>query len=444
MNKIWEFFENLNEVVYVTDIDTHELIYMNKKTLDIYDLHSIEEVKGQKCYELLQSSNTPCAICNNAKLLPGQFREWQYYNPIVKKHYVIKDTLIEENGRRYRLEIAIDNSLQEQNYQTLIEKQKQEIIANEGMKLALKASTPDRSLNIILEYLGRALNGERTYIFERNKSGGDDNTYEWVANEVTPEIDNLQNLPPEVCANWYHNFREDKNIVIENLEDIRESDPLQYENLKRQNIHSLVVVPLYDDARNIGFYGVDNPHDNSFEFTQVLLQIVGHFIVSCLKRRNLFRQLEHMSYYDQLTKLGNRFAMDRYVTECTQNTNLGVVYCDITGLKKINDTKGHKEGDNLIIRASDSLRQVFGDYGIFRIGGDELLALCPHITKDELFEKAANLKTVAAQNSVILAVGAVWQSHIDEEIDNLLTEAERLMYEDKNAYYKNAGVERWR
>ena len=51
---------------------------------------------------------------------------------------------------------------------------------------------------------------------------------------------------------------EDKNIMIHDLEDIREIDPLQYENLKRQNIHSIVVVPLYDNDAVMGFYGIDN------------------------------------------------------------------------------------------------------------------------------------------------------------------------------------------
>lgn len=442
MGKIWGFFDNLNEVVYVADMDSHELIYMNKKTLEMYNLHSVEELAGKKCYELLQCSHTPCAICNNDELEEGHFKEWQYYNPIVNRYYVLKDTMIVDGGRRCRMEIAIDNSVQEQKYHMFLEHQNQEALANEGMRLALRASTPDKALDIILEYLGKALCGERTYIFEKNSLGGDDNTYEWVATGVTPEIENLQNLPPEICANWYRNFSEDKSIIIEDLEDIRESDPLQYENLKRQNIHSLVVVPLYDDTKNFGFYGVDNPHGASFDYTQNMLQIVGHFIVSCLKRRDLLLQLQEMSYHDQLTKLGNRFAMDKYLSECTQESSLGVVYCDITGLKRVNDTEGHIAGDRLILRACDSLREVFGDYGLFRVGGDELLALCPHIDRDELTQKATELKQIALSHSVIMAVGAVWQGTADGDIDKILTEAEKLMYADKSLYYRSAGIDR--
>ena len=99
-----------------------------------------------------------------------------------------------------------------------------EAVINEGLRVALLERTPDQSLEVLLEHLGKALNGERTYIFEQNESGGDDNTYEWVAEGVEPEKENLQNVPPEVCASWYRNFSIGKHIVIENVEEIRRSE----------------------------------------------------------------------------------------------------------------------------------------------------------------------------------------------------------------------------
>ncbi len=173
-----------------------------------------------------------------------------------------------------------------------------ETIINEGLRVALLEETPDQSLVVLLEHLGKALSGERTYIFEQNESGCDDNTYEWVADGVEPEQGNLQNVPPEVCAGWYRNFSVGGHIVIERVEDIRESEPLQYENLKRQGIHSLVVVPLYDGKRIIGFYGVDNPPVKLLEYASNMLQTAAYFIVSSLKRRNLFRELKKRSYLE--------------------------------------------------------------------------------------------------------------------------------------------------
>lgn len=177
-----------------------------------------------------------------------------------------------------------------------------ETVINEGLRIALMEKTPDRSLKVQLEYLGKALNGERTYIFERNAAGCDDNTYEWVADGVQPEKENLQNLPPEICAGWYQKFSVGKQIVLKDLEDIRQSDPIVYETLKRQDIHSVVVVPLYDDGRIIGFYGVDNPPVKSIDYTSNMLQIAAHFIVSSLRQRNLVRELKNRSY-DVLSSL---------------------------------------------------------------------------------------------------------------------------------------------
>ncbi|RAZ93460.1 GGDEF domain-containing protein, partial [Klebsiella oxytoca] len=64
-----------------------------------------------------------------------------------------------------------------------------EAVINEGLRVSLLKETPDQSLKILLKYLGKALNGDRTYIFERSESGYDDNTYEWTADGVEPEID---------------------------------------------------------------------------------------------------------------------------------------------------------------------------------------------------------------------------------------------------------------
>jgi len=444
MKKIWEFFENLNELVYVTDMDSYEVIYMNRKLMEMHGISSLEEVAGKKCYEVFQNCSEPCAICTNHELSEGYFKEWGYYNPMIGKYLVLKDTMIVDNGRHCRMEIALDAEAAGWRSNMLNSYRSLESLVNEGLRLALKASTPDRSLEVVLEYIGKALKAERTYIFEQNETGGDDNTYEWVANGITSEKDNLQNVPPEVCANWYQKFSENKKIVIEDLEDIREEDPLQYENLKRQNIHSLVVVPLYNDKKVMGFYGVDNPPREMLDYTSDMLQIMGHFIISSLKRRNLLAMLQKMSYSDQLTQFGNRYAMNAHIEHIPDGESVGVVFCDVTGLKRVNDTKGHKEGDKLLLSACESLRRVFSDYELFRIGGDEFLALCPGIEEEMLKEKVEALKKDMGENSITMAVGAVWQKEGKKNIDRLLSDSEKLMYEDKSAYYKAAGIDRRR
>ncbi len=442
--KIWEFFENMNECVYASDIDTDELVYMNKKALRMYGIHSLDEISGKKCYEVLQHCSAPCAVCNNSHLREGEFIEWRHYNLLLDKDFEIKDTLVTDGGRRYRVELAIDADAvgHDHECEEASRYENIEAISNEALRIALQAPTPDMSLQVVLEYIGKALNGARTYIFEKNELGGDDNTYEWTAVGVKPQKATLQNVPEEVCANWYRNFAENRHIMIADLEDIRENDPLQYETLKRQDIHSLVVVPLYDNKKIIGFYGVDNPPENALRYASNILHILGHFIISCIRRRNLMRELKVMSYNDQLTGLGNRYALNRYMSEVDENKSLGIVYCDVTGLKRVNDTEGHEMGDRLLINACESLRRVFGDYGLFRIGGDEFLAAANGVTKEELGERVRLLREDMKEHGVNMAVGEVWTKDAPKNPDALLTEAEKLMYKDKAEYYRRTGIDR--
>ena len=437
MKKIWEFFENMDECMYVADIDTHELIYMNKKALNIYGFKSVDEVAGKKCYEIL-----PCKICNNEDLSVGQFKEWRYFNPILNKHFILKDTIIEDEGRRCRAELALDVTFEEQQKGMVDNYRDLELVVNNGIRVAFQATSPDEEIDIILEYMGKALNADRVYIVEKDEKDFDNNTYEWCADGVEPEKDSLQNLEPDICRGWYDMFGKDKDIVIADIDKLKVEEADVYDILSRQNIKALVAVPLYTDGKISGFYGVDNPPQKYMEYAHNMLQIVGYFISSCIRRRNLLMQLENMSYKDALTKLGNRFLVEKFVKRLDKNKCIGAVYCDITGLKNVNDTQGHEAGDKLILRASDCLKKIFSDYGIFRIGGDEFLVLCSEITEDDLYKKTEQLKECSKKSNSLMAVGAAWRENFYEGLDKLLTESEHNMYIDKSEYYRKAGIER--
>lgn len=444
--EIWRFFENLNECVYVADVETHEIIYMNKKMLSAYGLTSLEDVGEKKCYEVLQNTPRPCGVCNNERLTVGDFTEWSYFDPILEKYYMIKDTLLEDDktGRKYRMEIALDISLEKKQDKRVQRYRDMERIVNEALRIALSARTSEESIPIILEYMGKTLNGERIYVFEKNAAGGDDNTYEWVAEGISPEINSLQGVPPEVCADWYRNFQKGEITLIQNIEEVRELNPRQYEILKSQKIKTLAIVPLFDNEKVIGFYGVDNPPAQTLKYASDMLQITAHFIVSCIRRRNLARKLVEMSYKDALTKLGNRFAMDEYIAGINPEKSLGVIFCDITGLKRVNDTMGHEAGDDLILRACACLKKAFGTYGVFRIGGDEMLVLCSGIAEKEQKECVSRLRDYMQENDVNMAIGEMWLAKAENDLDELLKESERLMYEDKTAYYARTGIDRRR
>lgn len=171
MGNLGGFFDNINEIVYVADIAVHELVYMNKRAMDVFGIGSLAEVKGQPCYRVLRGSAVPCSFCNGCGPGEGYF-EQRHFHQQLNRHFLLRSAILEENGKRYRLEMALDISSQEQHKSIVRNVQNLEAVINEGLRAALLEESPDRTLEVFLEYLGKALEGERTYIFERNPAGG--------------------------------------------------------------------------------------------------------------------------------------------------------------------------------------------------------------------------------------------------------------------------------
>ena len=444
MADIWDFFENMDELVYVADMDTYDMVYMNRRAMAQYALTSPEQYQNRKCYELLQSCSSPCAMCTNRKLCPGEFFEWSRYNPIVKRAYILKDTMVIRDGRRLRIEITIDMNVHQREKLTIEDQTDTEALINEGLRFALAAETPIRSIDILLQYMGQSFSGERAYIFERNSQNSFDNTFEWCSDQVLPQKNILINIPEQDLNSWVQAFNRNENVLITDIEAIRTADPDVYSLLKPQNIHSLVVSPIMDGRRLIGFYGIDNPPLELMSHISFTLQLFGHFISSILKRRDLVERLENLSFYDQLTGAKNRHAMNEFLSVLPIKTSLGILYADVIvmGLKQINDTQGHQAGDQTLIRCCRCLMEHFPKNTVFRVGGDEFLILCENWSQME-FEHAVNcLKNDMIEGVSFMAVGSVWLPCCDENVEKYISDADSRMYENKRAYYQSKGHDR--
>lgn len=76
------------------------------------DVRVPKDYQNKKCYQVLQNRTEPCAFCTTKRLQKGKFYRWSYTNPRLKRTYALKDTLVELDGRTYRLELAIDMGVQ--------------------------------------------------------------------------------------------------------------------------------------------------------------------------------------------------------------------------------------------------------------------------------------------------------------------------------------------
>lgn len=307
------------------------------------------------------------------------------------------------------------------------------------LDIAMRQSSADQEILMIIEYIGKIFQAERCYIFEEY-NGMLDNTYEWVGSGIIPQKENLQQIPKETADCWYSHFEKGEVVVCEDIEDVKESDPLLYAALKPQDITSVIVGPLWDEDKIIGFYGIDNPPIEHIECISEMIDTLSYFIISSIRRRNL----EVISLHDQLTGFYNRYALYKYKNDYPVECSLGMVYCDVIGLKNENDNKGHEKGDKLLISVCQHIKRVFSEYKQFRLGGDEFLVVCNDISEKSLQERVQELKRQFEESNLRVSVGNCWhQSHSSyESVEKLIAEAEKDMYKEKHLYYVHSGIDR--
>ena len=437
MNFLLEFFEELDELVYISDQETYEIIYMNRLLRESLGYTHEKEYLGKKCHQVLQGIESPCFFCTNAALEPGQMISWTYKNPVLNKRYLIKDSMFEHEGRKYRIEIAIDID-GEVVRKTPYYYARIESILSKCFQQVFTTTDPEQSLEKVLAYIGKAFSCDRVYVFELNGSAVS-NTYEWCAEGVSHQKDILQNIPVQ-SVQWMFDLMEEGQIVtISDLESIRVPHPAAYAIFKPQDIHSLGQGPIWDEGKVVGFLGVDNPNEETVSLIPPLFKVLGYFVTTLLRRRDLLRKLNALSFQDSLTGAYNRNAMFEHSASLGKKGHVGVVYCDITGLKQTNDTMGHNAGDELIRYGYRLIAGVMETPWVYRSGGDEFVAVVEDVSEEEFQSQVDRLRQAAKEGHRPVAIGHAYCAEGICDLEELILRADENMYENKREYYKENG-----
>lgn len=132
------------------------------------------------------------------------------------------------------------------------------------------------SIQTLLRIIGSCTSSERVYIFDWDEADNIfRNSYEWCGDNVQPWIDNLQSVDSADMPYWLEAFERGDSIIIDNVEDIKDLMPSEYQLLVMQDIHSEIAFPIFYKDQLKGFIGVDNPHIESSESFISLLGVVG-------------------------------------------------------------------------------------------------------------------------------------------------------------------------
>lgn len=208
----------------------------------------------------------------------------------------------------------------------------------------------------------------------------------------------------------------------------------------------------YGEQRECSYHTIDGiiihvleqlnifPHnENDWGIIQVALTDIT-------ERKKMENHLQYLSTHDILTHLYNRTFYNEEILRLEENATSPVSYIslDINGLKKINDTFGHDEGDKILKRMGNILQHSILDtqYSVSRIGGDEFVILMPNADENDTQHLQDSIQQLIDQDNIsfpafpISVAMGYSTTENNESIDDSLKRADQKMYKKKSEYYQ--------
>lgn len=217
----------------------------------------------------------------------------------------------------------------------------------------------------------------------------------------------------------------------------------QLGSLYHDNMHSLLLQPVIYREKLLGLYCMnDSQLDNFGRTDQGLLQVLSDYTAIALHNVQQFEDALEKSSYDYLSGIYNRSALMQHGDVMLQDAKqkhhaIGALMMDIDDFKKINDTYGHMQGDE-VIRQVTAIIQKQNTHGIAaRFGGEEFILLIDQISQQELFELAERIR-YACEVCVIpqpvgeirftISIGGCYQRFANDSLNELFRLADQRLY----------------
>jgi diguanylate cyclase (GGDEF)-like protein/putative nucleotidyltransferase with HDIG domain len=222
---------------------------------------------------------------------------------------------------------------------------------------------------------------------------------------------------------------------------------------KLATLSSALAVPLQGLNGVVGVLAMYHSTADAFtpDHLRILLAVASKVALS-VENALKYQQAESSATTDFLTGLPNARSLfvhlAQEVARCRRmKTTLAVMVCDIDGLKKINDSFGHLEGDKLLREFSTRLKEACRGYDyVARMGGDEFVVTAPGLTTEAAEEKIVRLNEAAVdagrhtcgREVITLSVGTAFCPEDGYDVEALLAEADRRMYSVKQVHHAQA------
>ena len=184
----------------------------------------------------------------------------------------------------------------------------------------------------------------------------------------------------------------------------------------------------------------------------VITAVILETIVADIEILNTTIMLSTFTYYlfiymqkSQIDGLTGLFNRETYYHDLPrmEKTTTGVFHFDINGLKYINDNFGHFEGDHAIESIAHTiLVNLRKNMYAYRLGGDEFLVIANNTSDKTNIEFVNRFKNQIANSKYHCSVGYAYRDNPDISLKELIKNAEKEMYKDKEQFYKNSSMDR--
>jgi diguanylate cyclase (GGDEF)-like protein len=305
--------------------------------------------------------------------------------------------------------------------------------------------------------IGAFFRVDRAYVFLFDEAAGtQSNIHEWVAEGITREAHNLQDIPLDTFPWLLQQLRADRVFRVERMADLPAEAVNERTEFEREGIQSLLVVPLWIGTRLHGFVGFDAVRSQVEwgEHYVIGLRLLAQMLSSAFEARTLARRLQRQAFHDALTGLPNRKLLEDRFEQAQRRVRRArggiiVAVIDVDNFKQVNDRHGHAGGDLALCEVGRRLQATLrGSDTVARMGGDEFVVVAegngpdaPALLAERLVGTcAAPLEIEGVPVQVGLSVGLVCDYLLNTTLDGLLRRADAAMYRAK-AEGKNRWVD---
>ncbi|MEO1353613.1 MAG: PAS domain S-box protein, partial [Cyanobacteria bacterium J06635_15] len=311
----------------------------------------------------------------------------------------------------------------------------------------------DTAIERALAVLGEAAEADRVYIYQNHAepvTGKPMMTmcHEWSRPGVAPSIGqpHWQALPYSKYGlmRWHDIFSAGQSI----RSLVRDLPKSERELLAKDQILSLLMVPIFIDGQFWGYIGFDACLRAKIwsRNEESILVAIAASVGSAIKRQQTEAQMRYQAFHDALTGLPNRMLFNQHLPLAIDHAKrtgetLAVMFLDLDRFKTINDTLGHAVGDQLLEQATQRLTQTLREQDIIaRWGGDEFTLILPNLplpgdvvnVAQRLLESLKAPFRLGEQDLYVTSsIGIARYPQDGEDMKTLLQNADAAMYRAK-------------